>query len=172
MFNIELDPNTGDVVRNEQGVYKISFDSESPKAIKQLAEFLKLVEKIGLNLKGDVDQYGNHRYSQELNEEVYAQNLRYRDLGIFTDLHIKPSQLLNVLQQIKEIVDKNNLYIKRVDKRTKEIMAKNLSYCRMFEIAGDPANQIEAQDSIDNSTKVIKGSGGAVEAAMTEEDKN
>lgn len=51
-------------------------------------------------------------------------------------------------------------------------MAKNLSYCRMFEIAGDPANQIEAQDSIDNSTKVIKGSGGAVEAAMTEEDKN
>ena len=172
LFNIELDPNTGDVVRNEQGVYKISFDSESPKAIKQLAEFLNLVEKVGLNLKGNVDQYGNHQYSRELDEEIYAQNLRYRDLGIFTDLHIKPSQLLNVLQQIKEIVDKHNLYIKKVDKRTKEIMAKNLSYCRMFEIAGDPANQMEAQDSIDNSTKVIKGPEGAVKVTMTEEDKN
>ena len=172
LFNIELDPNTGDVVRNEQGVYKISFDSESPKAIKQLAEFLNLVEKVGLNLKGNVDQYGNHQYSEELDAEIYAQNLRYRDLGIFTDLHIKPSQLLNVLQQIKEIVDKHNLYIKKVDKRTKEIMAKNLSYCRMFEIAGDPANQMEAQDSIDNSTKVIKGPEGAVKVTMTEEDKN
>ena len=172
LFNIELDPNTGDVVRNEQGVYKISFDSESPKAIKQLAEFLNLVEKVGLNLKGNVDQYGNHQYSEELDEEIYAQNLRYRDLGIFTDLHIKPSQLLNVLQQIKEIVDKHNLYIKKVDKRTKEIMAKNLSYCRMFEIAGDPSNQMEAQDSIDNSTKVIKGPEGAVKVTMTEEDKN
>lgn len=172
LFNIELDSNTGDVVRNEQGVYKISFDSESPKAIKQLAEFLNLVEKVGLNLKGNVDQYGNHQYSRELDEEIYAQNLRYRDLGIFTDLHIKPSQLLNVLQQIKEIVDKHNLYIKRVDKRTKEIMAKNLSYCRMFEIAGDPANQMEAQDSIDNSTKVVKGPEGAVKVTMTEEDKN
>lgn len=172
LFNIELDPNTGDVVRNEQGVYKISFDSESPKAIKQLAEFLNLVEKVGLNLKGNIDQYGNHQYSRELDEEIYAQNLRYRDLGIFTDLHIKPSQLLNVLQQIKEIVDKHNLYIKKVDKRTKEIMAKNLSYCRMFEIAGDPANQMEAQDSIDNSTKVIKGPEGAVKVTMTEEDKN
>ena len=172
LFNIELDPNTGDVVRNEQGVYKISFDSESPKAIKQLAEFLNLVEKVGLNLKGNVDQYGNHQYSRELDEEIYTQNLRYRDLGIFTDLHIKPSQLLNVLQQIKEIVDKHNLYIKKVDKRTKEIMAKNLSYCRMFEIAGDPANQMEAQDSIDNSTKVIKGPEGAVKVTMTEEDKN
>ena len=172
LFNIELDPNTGDVVRNEQGVYKISFDSESPKAIKQLAEFLNLVEKVGLNLKGNVDQYGNHQYSEELDEEIYSQNLRYRDLGIFTDLHIKPSQLLNVLQQIKEIVDKHNLYIKKVDKRTKEIMAKNLSYCRMFEIAGDPSNQMEAQDSIDNSTKVIKGPEGAVKVTMTEEDKN
>ena len=172
LFNIELDPNTGDVVRNEQGVYKISFDSESPTAIKQLAEFLNLVEKVGLNLKGNVDQYGNHQYSEELDAEIYAQNLRYRDLGIFTDLHIKPSQLLNVLQQIKEIVDKHNLYIKKVDKRTKEIMAKNLSYCRMFEIAGDPANQMEAQDSIDNSTKVIKGPEGAVKVTMTEEDKN
>ena len=172
LFNIELDPNTYDVVRNEQGVYKISFDSESPKAIKQLAEFLNLVEKVGLNLKGNVDQYGNHQYSRELDEEIYAQNLKYRDLGIFTDLHIKPSQLLNVLQQIKEIVDKHNLYIKKVDKRTKEIMAKNLSYCRMFEIAGDPANQMEAQDSIDNSTKVIKGPEGAVKVTMTEEDKN
>lgn len=172
LFNIELDPNTYDAVRNEQGVYKISFDSESPKAIKQLAEFLNLVEKVGLNLKGNVDQYGNHQYSRELDEEIYAQNLRYRDLGIFTDLHIKPSQLLNVLQQIKEIVDKHNLYIKKVDKRTKEIMAKNLSYCRMFEIAGDPANQMEAQDSIDNSTKVIKGPEGAVKVTMTEEDKN
>ena len=172
LFNIELDPNTGDVVRNEQGVYKISFDSESPTAIKQLAEFLNLVEKVGLNLKGNVDQYGNHQYSEELDEEIYAQNLRYRDLGIFTDLHIKPSQLLNVLQQIKEIVDKHNLYIKKVDKRTKEIMAKNLSYCRMFEIAGDPSNQMEAQDSIDNSTKVIKGPEGAVKVTMTEEDKN
>lgn len=172
LFNIELDPNTGDVVRNEQGVYKISFDSESPKAIKQLAEFLNLVEKVGLNLKGNVDQYGNHQYSEELDEEIYEQNLRYRDLGIFTDLHIKPSQLLNVLQQIKEIVDKHNLYIKKVDKRTKEIMAKNLSYCRMFEIAGDPSNQMEAQDSIDNSTKVIKGPEGAVKVTMTEEDKN
>ena len=172
LFNIELDPNTGDVVRNEQGVYKISFDSESPKAIKQLAEFLNLVEKVGLNLKGNVDQYGNHQYSEELDEEIYAQNLRYRDLGIFTDLHIKPSQLLNVLQQIKEIVDKHNLYIKKVDNRTKEIMAKNLSYCRMFEIAGDPSNQMEAQDSIDNSTKVIKGPEGAVKVTMTEEDKN
>lgn len=171
LFNIELDPNTYDAVRNEQGVYKISFDSESPKAIKQLAEFLNLVEKVGLNLKGNVDQYGNHQYSRELDEEIYAQNLRYRDLGIFTDLHIKPSQLLNVLQQIKEIVDKHNLYIKKVDKRTKEIMAKNLSYCRMFEIAGDPANQMEAQDSIDNSTKVIKGPEGAVKVTMTEEDK-
>lgn len=171
LFNIELDPDTGDVIRNEQGVYKISFDSESPKAIKQLAEFLNLVEKVGLNLKGNVDQYGNHQYSRELDEEIYAQNLRYRDLGIFTDLHIKPSQLLNVLQQIKEIVDKHNLYIKKVDKRTKEIMAKNLSYCRMFEIAGDPANQMEAQDSIDNSTKVIKGPEGAVKVTMTEEDK-
>ena len=172
LFNIELDPNTYDAVRNEQGVYKISFDSESPKAIKQLAEFLNLVEKVGLNLKGNVDQYGNHQYSRELDEEIYEQNLRYRDLGIFTDLHIKPSQLLNVLQQIKEIVDKHNLYIKKVDKRTKEIMAKNLSYCRMFEIAGDPANQMEAQDSIDNSTKVIKGPEGAVKVTMTEEDKN
>lgn len=172
LFNIELDPNTGDVVRNEQGVYKISFDSESPTAIKQLAEFLNLVEKVGLNLKGNVDQYGNHQYSEELDEEIYEQNLRYRDLGIFTDLHIKPSQLLNVLQQIKEIVDKHNLYIKKVDKRTKEIMAKNLSYCRMFEIAGDPSNQMEAQDSIDNSTKVIKGPEGAVKVTMTEEDKN
>ena len=172
LFNIELDPNTYDAVRNEQGVYKISFDSESPTAIKQLAEFLNLVEKVGLNLKGNVDQYGNHQYSEELDEEIYEQNLRYRDLGIFTDLHIKPSQLLNVLQQIKEIVDKHNLYIKKVDKRTKEIMAKNLSYCRMFEIAGDPANQMEAQDSIDNSTKVIKGSEGAVKVTMTEEDKN
>ena len=172
LFNIELDPNTYDAVRNEQGVYKISFDSESPKAIKQLAEFLNLVEKVGLNLKGNVDQYGNHQYSRELDEEIYAQNLRYRDLGIFTDLHIKPSQLLNVLQQIKEIVDKHNLYIKKVDKRTKEIMAKNLSYCRMFEIAGDPSNQMEAQDSIDNSTKVIKGPEGAVKVTMTEEDKN
>ena len=172
LFNIELDPNTYDAVRNEQGVYKISFDSESPTAIKQLAEFLNLVEKVGLNLKGNVDQYGNHQYSRELDEEIYAQNLRYRDLGIFTDLHIKPSQLLNVLQQIKEIVDKHNLYIKKVDKRTKEIMAKNLSYCRMFEIAGDPANQMEAQDSIDNSTKVIKGPEGAVKVTMTEEDKN
>ena len=172
LFNIELDPNTGDVVRNEQGVYKISFDSESPKAIKQLAEFLNLVEKVGLNLKGNVDQYGNHQYSRELDEEIYTQNLRYRDLGIFTDLHIKPSQLLNVLQQIKEIVDKHNLYIKKVDNRTKEIMAKNLSYCRMFEIAGDPSNQMEAQDSIDNSTKVIKGPEGAVKVTMTEEDKN
>ena len=172
LFNIELDPNTGDVVRNEQGVYKISFDSESPTAIKQLAEFLNLVEKVGLNLKGNVDQYGNHQYSEELDEEIYAQNLRYRDLGIFTDLHIKPSQLLNVLQQIKEIVDKHNLYIKKVDNRTKEIMAKNLSYCRMFEIAGDPSNQMEAQDSIDNSTKVIKGPEGAVKVTMTEEDKN
>lgn len=172
LFNIELDPNTYDAVRNEQGVYKISFDSESPKAIKQLAEFLNLVEKVGLNLKGNVDQYGNHQYSRELDEEIYTQNLRYRDLGIFTDLHIKPSQLLNVLQQIKEIVDKHNLYIKKVDKRTKEIMAKNLSYCRMFEIAGDPANQMEAQDSIDNSTKVIKGPEGAVKVTMTEEDKN
>lgn len=172
LFNIELDPNTGDVVRNEQGVYKISFDSESPTAIKQLAEFLNLVEKVGLNLKGNVDQYGNHQYSEELDAEIYAQNLRYRDLGIFTDLHIKPSQLLNVLQQIKEIVDKHNLYIKKVDKRTKEIMAKNLSYCRMFEIAGDPSNQMEAQDSIDNSTKVIKGPEGAVKVTMTEEDKN
>ena len=172
LFNIELDPNTGDIVRNEQGVYKISFDSESPTAIKQLAEFLNLVEKVGLNLKGNVDQYGNHQYSEELDEEIYAQNLRYRDLGIFTDLHIKPSQLLNVLQQIKEIVDKHNLYIKKVDKRTKEIMAKNLSYCRMFEIAGDPSNQMEAQDSIDNSTKVIKGPEGAVKVTMTEEDKN
>ena len=172
LFNIELDPNTYDAVRNEQGVYKISFDSESPKAIKQLAEFLNLVEKVGLNLKGNVDQYGNHQYSRELDEEIYAQNLKYRDLGIFTDLHIKPSQLLNVLQQIKEIVDKHNLYIKKVDKRTKEIMAKNLSYCRMFEIAGDPANQMEAQDSIDNSTKVIKGPEGAVKVTMTEEDKN
>ncbi len=172
LFNIELDPNTYDAVRNEQGVYKISFDSESPKAIKQLAEFLNLVEKVGLNLKGNVDQYGNHQYSEELDEEIYEQNLRYRDLGIFTDLHIKPSQLLNVLQQIKEIVDKHNLYIKKVDKRTKEIMAKNLSYCRMFEIAGDPANQMEAQDSIDNSTKVIKGPEGAVKVTMTEEDKN
>ena len=172
LFNIELDPNTYDAVRNEQGVYKISFDSESPKAIKQLAEFLNLVEKVGLNLKGNVDQYGNHQYSEELDEEIYEQNLRYRDLGIFTDLHIKPSQLLNVLQQIKEIVDKHNLYIKKVDKRTKEIMAKNLSYCRMFEIAGDPSNQMEAQDSIDNSTKVIKGPEGAVKVTMTEEDKN
>ena len=172
LFNIELDPNTYDAVRNEQGVYKISFDSESPKAIKQLAEFLNLVEKVGLNLKGNVDQYGNHQYSRELDEEIYAQNLKYRDLGIFTDLHIRPSQLLNVLQQIKEIVDKHNLYIKKVDKRTKEIMAKNLSYCRMFEIAGDPANQMEAQDSIDNSTKVIKGPEGAVKVTMTEEDKN
>lgn len=172
LFNIELDPNTYDAVRNEQGVYKISFDSESPKAIKQLAEFLNLVEKVGLNLKGNVDQYGNHQYSRELDEEIYEQNLRYRDLGIFTDLHIKPSQLLNVLQQIKEIVDKHNLYIKKVDKRTKEIMAKNLSYCRMFEIAGDPSNQMEAQDSIDNSTKVIKGPEGAVKVTMTEEDKN
>ena len=172
LFNIELDPNTGDVVRNEQGVYKISFDSESPTAIKQLAEFLNLVEKVGLNLKGNVDQYGNHQYSEELDAEIYAQNLRYRDLGIFTDLYIKPSQLLNVLQQIKEIVDKHNLYIKKVDKRTKEIMAKNLSYCRMFEIAGDPSNQMEAQDSIDNSTKVIKGPEGAVKVTMTEEDKN
>ena len=172
LFNIELDPNTYDAVRNEQGVYKISFDSESPKAIKQLAEFLNLVEKVGLNLKGNVDQYGNHQYSRELDEEIYTQNLRYRDLGIFTDLHIKPSQLLNVLQQIKEIVDKHNLYIKKVDKRTKEIMAKNLSYCRMFEIAGDPSNQMEAQDSIDNSTKVIKGPEGAVKVTMTEEDKN
>lgn len=172
LFNIELDPNTGDVVRNEQGVYKISFDSGSPTAIKQLAEFLNLVEKVGLNLKGNVDQYGNHQYSEELDAEIYAQNLRYRDLGIFTDLHIKPSQLLNVLQQIKEIVDKHNLYIKKVDKRTKEIMAKNLSYCRMFEIAGDPSNQMEAQDSIDNSTKVIKGPEGAVKVTMTEEDKN
>ena len=172
LFNIELDPNTGDVVRNEQGVYKISFDSESPTAIKQLAEFLNLVEKVGLNLKGNIDQYGNHQYSEELDAEIYAQNLRYRDLGIFTDLHIKPSQLLNVLQQIKEIVDKHNLYIKKVDKRTKEIMAKNLSYCRMFEIAGDPSNQMEAQDSIDNSTKVIKGPEGAVKVTMTEEDKN
>ena len=172
LFNIELDPNTYDAVRNEQGVYKISFDSESPKAIKQLAEFLNLVEKVGLNLKGNVDQYGNHQYSRELDEEIYAQNLKYRDLGIFTDLHIKPSQLLNVLQQIKEIVDKHNLYIKKVDKRTKEIMAKNLSYCRMFEIAGDPSNQMEAQDSIDNSTKVIKGPEGAVKVTMTEEDKN
>lgn len=172
LFNIELDPNTYDTVRNEQGVYKISFDSESPKAIKQLAEFLNLVEKVGLNLKGNVDQYGNHQYSRELDEEIYTQNLRYRDLGIFTDLHIKPSQLLNVLQQIKEIVDKHNLYIKKVDKRAKEIMAKNLSYCRMFEIAGDPANQMEAQDSIDNSTKVIKGPEGAVKVTMTEEDKN
>ena len=172
LFNIELDPNTYDAVRNEQGVYKISFDSESPKAIKQLAEFLNLVEKVGLNLKGNVDQYGNHQYSEELDEEIYEQNLRYRDLGIFTDLYIKPSQLLNVLQQIKEIVDKHNLYIKKVDKRTKEIMAKNLSYCRMFEIAGDPSNQMEAQDSIDNSTKVIKGPEGAVKVTMTEEDKN
>lgn len=173
LFNIELDPNTGDVVRNEQGVYKISFDSESPKAIKQLAEFLNLVEKVGLNLKGNVDQYGNHQYSEELDEEIYTQNLRQReDLGIFTDLRIEPSQLLNVLQQIKEIVDKHNLYIKKVDKRTKETMAKNLSYCRMFEIAGDPANQMEAQDSIDNSTKVIKGPEGAVKVTMTEEDKN
>ena len=172
LFNIELDPNTYDAVRNEQGVYKISFDSESPKAIKQLAEFLNLVEKVGLNLKGNVDQYGNHQYSRELDEEIYTQNLKYRDLGIFTDLHIRPSQLLNVLQQIKEIVDKHNLYIKKVDKRTKEIMAKNLSYCRMFEIAGDPANQMEAQDSIDNSTKVIKGPEGAVKVTMTEEDKN
>ena len=172
LFNIELDPNTYDAVRNEQGVYKISFDSESPTAIKQLAEFLNLVEKVGLNLKGNVDQYGNHQYSEELDEEIYEQNLRYRDLGIFTDLHIKPSQLLNVLQQIKEIVDKHNLYIKKVDKRTKEIMAKNLSYCRMFEIAGDPSNQMEAQDSIDNSTKVIKGPEGAVKVTMTEEDKN
>lgn len=172
LFNIELDPSTGDIVRNKQGVYKISFNSESPEAIKQLAKFLKLVETVGLNLKGGVDQHGNHQYSKELDEEIYAQNLKYKNLRIFTDLHIKPSQLLNVLQQIKEIVDKNNLYIKEVDKRTKEIMAKNLSYCRMFEIAGDPANQMEAQDSIDNSTKIIKGSGGAVEAAMTEEDKN
>lgn len=51
-------------------------------------------------------------------------------------------------------------------------MAKNLSYCRMFEIAGDPSNQMEAQDSIDNSTKVIKGPEGAVKVTMTEEDKN
>jgi hypothetical protein len=31
---------------------------------------------------------------------------------------------------------------------------------------------MEAQDSIDNSTKVIKGPEGAVKVTMTEEDKN
>lgn len=171
LFTFDHDPNTGDILVNEAGVPIITFNSESPEDIDKLAQFIKDVNKYGLNLKGNIGETKLYQYSKELDDEIYSQGLNYKNYAIFTELGIKPTQLHDILMQIQKIVDDHNLYIKRVGNRAKELMSKNLCYYQMYSIAADPSNQTENQDSIDNSTKVLKGDKGAVAVAMTDEDR-
>ena len=171
LFDSQRDYDTGEILVNEKGVPVIGINTESPEVINQLAQFIREVKKTGLNLKGIYGEDRRWHYSKELDSEIYEQGLKFKNYSIFTELGIKPTQLHDILLQIQKIVDDHNLYIKRVGKNTKELMAKNLAYYQMYSVAADPSNQTEGQESIDGPTSLIKGKGGAVEVAMTDEDK-
>lgn len=173
LFILEKDYKTGKIITDKAGVPKLKLNISTPLALRRLKTFLEEVSQKGITLTGNTDNRGNWKISENLFSEVYngKDSAKLNNFKLFTELGIKPIHVFNIAEQLRDIVNKHNLYIRQANPKIRELMSKNVCFTEMFEIIMDPSNQTEAQDSVDISTKVVKGKGGAVEVALTYDDK-
>ena len=121
----------------ENGEVKVNLRNFNPEQIRQFAKLIKTFNETGLPAPISPIMIGN------------------------IDVSYK------VIQEIKKIVDKHNMYISNIKNNdTLENMIKNFMMHEMYDIINDPINLIEAQAPIDLQTGLPKNIANSSPRAM------
>lgn len=127
----------------KDGTVKVYLDLETPGNITKLASFIQYINDN--NFKG-LDS-----------DSLYTQISKQLVTTFGTDIG-KPTvdMMKSVETQIKEIVDKHNMYIEKSGQRKRDSIIKNYITQQLFTIISDPINRRQADSSVDVVTGPAK----------------
>lgn len=127
----------------KDGTVKIHLDLETPGNITKLASFIQYINDN--NFKG-LDS-----------DSLYTQISRQLVKKFGTDIGEPTINMIKSVEtQIKEIVDKHNMYIERSGQRKRDSIIKNYITQQLFTIISDPINRRQADSSVDVVTGPAK----------------
>ena len=137
--------------KTENGVQVLQINIETPENIKLLAEFLRDFNRYGISIKGEV-----------VNGKVIVENSgEFKDkYNLFKKqpfgLGFRPNQIQAAAEQLLEFANEHNDYINIAEEYERNEMAKNFIVNYIYKVSGDPCNQTEAMQGIDEVTKDVK----------------
>ena len=133
LFNID--------VRKDKSI-QVTPNLTTPENIIQFAQFLEDINKNGFNSASDTDYYA---VAQAMNAQFGGKDV---DFGI--------NMVKEIAEQIKDIINKHNLYLTKLKPKKREQVIKNYATAQLREIIEDPINRRQADSSVDVVTGPAK----------------
>lgn len=161
-------------IKTINGVPELRVDLDTAENLKLFADFLRDVNEYGITIKAPVE---NGLIITTDSEFFKAPDVVLEDgqviptsWNLFTpvakggSLGVRPPQAYAIAQQLLDVVNRHNMYIKVAPEHLQNKLVKNYLVYYMYKVAESPCNQTEAQESVDTSTKEVKDA--AKESAM------
>lgn len=147
------------------GAPLIQIHVETAEDMEDLAEFLRLANEYGINLKDDLV---NGKFNPEDENFFKAPSVKLedgtevaREWNIFTSLGVDKDTarvyIYQIAKQLADFVNDHNAYLNNAEEHVKEAMAKNYVVHYIYKVSESPCNQTEAMQSVDVATRVLKG---------------
>lgn len=140
-------------IKTKNGIPELKTDFYTAEELQLFAEFLRDFNKYGINIRGTLSD-DLVTFTDSVNTIKYKYNLTQQIE--FGGLGISSEQLYAIAQQLIEVVNRHNEYIKVADEHLRDSMAKNYIVHYIYKTAVEPCNRTEAEQSLDVSTRAVK----------------
>ena len=138
-------------ITDDKGRPILQLKAPTPENLELLAEFIEQINQTGFTFKGKQNSKGNWIPTDEAIAEWENNNYVLKDLGFKT-----VEDAYEAVEQIKDIINSHNLYIRTAPARTREQMAKNKCQYEMYQICSTASNLVELMVGLDVATSVLK----------------
>lgn len=138
-------------ITDDKGRPILQLKAPTPENLELLAEFIEQINQTGFTFKGKQNSKGNWIPTDEAIAEWENNNYVLKDLGFKT-----VEDAYEAIEQIKNLINYHNLYIRTAPTRTREQMAKNKCQYEMYQICSTASNLVELMVGLDVATSVLK----------------
>lgn len=169
LFKLIINEHTGKPI-TKNGAPELEICNYTKEELKLLSEFLEDVEKYGINIKSELDKNGELKSSPNFfgSTEITLSNgdkITKEKWNLFKPvsefgINVEHNQTYKIAQQLLDFVNDHNNYSNESEEYLKDGMFKNTIVDNIYKVSSDPRNQVECQESVDNSTKVGKEEAG------------
>ena len=141
----------------------LQMEISTPEGLNLLAEFLRDFNKYGINIKAELVN-GQLNVGPEFFEAppiTLGDGTSVKRVWNIFDNRIggvqaKYEHTYNIAEQLLNFANIHNNYLNTAEEHLRDKMSKNYIVHYIYKVAEAPSNQVEAQKSVDESTKQVK----------------
>lgn len=150
-------------IKTINGIPELQIDTNNPEGLELLAEFLRDFNTYGINIKApliDGKIKANDKFFKAPERTLNDGTIVSTELNLFAKmpfgLNAGYDQTYEMAKQLLKFANDHNNYLNTAEEHLRDKMSKNYIVHYIYKVAEAPCNQTEAQESVDQSTKIVK----------------